>query len=114
MCVQFKQRYELCPHVAYDYNVMDCKRAAHCRQCRNQETQIPDVEWSGTRHEGNCWFCELEEMDVKEKKQRYKELARKLDLFEEEEFVANKSDANVSSKEIGKSDTSGNGTMIKM
>lgn len=53
-------------------------------------------------------------MDVKEKKQRYKELARKLDLFEEEEFVANKSDANVSSKEIGKSDTSGNGTMIKM
>lgn len=102
MCVQYRQLYDLCGHVAYDYNIQDCKRAAHGQLCVFQVAKIPEVIWAGTTYEGRCDFCELEDEDAKEAKRRKKRAARRLDLFEE--FVTNKIDSTDTSKEIDQND----------
>jgi hypothetical protein len=82
MCIQYKRGWTQCPHVEADLYIITCSSQHLGEPCKYSLTGTPEWDWIGTRVNGKCWLCEMEEYDSKEKNRRRKRALRRVD-FEE-------------------------------
>jgi hypothetical protein len=80
MCIQYKRGWTQCPHVEADLYIIVCSSQRSGEPCKYSLTGMPEWDWIGTRVNGKCRFCEMEEYDSKENKRRDKRALRTVDL----------------------------------
>jgi hypothetical protein len=82
MCIQYKRGWTHCPHVESDLYIIACSSQYLGEPCIFTITSNPVWAWVGTRVDGKCLFCNMEDFDAREKKRRRKRPLSKVDLDE--------------------------------